>query len=168
MAKGVRGFNERAGHEQHTAQSTEGSERDARVLASWTFVCPRVACANEHSSRQGFPLPFICFIFFQFSSFFFFFWQGLVFGKLLPVPKAFEKLITMYGFHNKSSTATTITIAITTYSSMQKILGKQEKPLDCRRHYICFTVQDNKGPGHISFTNTEIVLPGSGSYLPIG
>lgn len=24
--------------------------------------------------------------------------------KLLPVPKAFEKLITMYGFHNKSST----------------------------------------------------------------
>jgi len=25
-------------------------------------------------------------------------------GKLLPVPKAFEKLITMYGFHNKSST----------------------------------------------------------------
>lgn len=45
-------------------------------------------------SRQG--VRYIFFFHFFFGS------RGC--WKLLPVPKAFEKLITMYGFHNKSST----------------------------------------------------------------
>lgn len=47
-------------------------------------------------SRQGVRYIF----FFHFFSFF----GSRGCWKLLPVPKAFEKLITMYGFHNKSST----------------------------------------------------------------